>query len=65
MKNVIMQFQISPTHPDKVSLAEALTKGTKVRAPNEDPVRVDLIELDPYVKVIKPSRSSTIYDKIE
>jgi len=65
MKTVIMQFPRRPAHLDKVSLADALTAGTKVTAPNEDPVRVDLIELDPYVKVIKPSRSSTIYDKIE
>ena len=51
--------------PHKLALAEALTAGTTVTAPNEVPVRVDVVELDPYVKVIKPSRSSTIYDKIE
>lgn len=49
----------------KLPVAEALTTGTKVTAPNEDPVPVDVIELEPFVKVKKPSRSSTVYDKVE
>jgi hypothetical protein len=47
------------------ALAEALTTGTKVTALNENPVCVKVIELAPFLKVKKPSRSSTFYDKIE
>lgn len=51
-------------HP-KLLLTEALTTGTSVTAPNEDPVRTDVIELEPFVKVKKASRSSTVYERVE
>lgn len=65
MKTEDMPNRRNSALPGKLALAKELTTGTKVTAPNEDPVRVDVIELEPFVKVKKPSRSSTIYDKIE
>lgn len=49
----------------KPTLAETLTTGTNVTAPNEAPIRTSIVELEPFVRVKRPSRSSTFYDKIE
>ena len=65
MKSAKMQNRRNSTVRRTLALAESLTTGTKVTAPNEDPVRLDLIELEPFVKVKKPSRSSTIYERVE
>lgn len=51
--------------PQRHPLTEALTIGTNVNAPNEYAVRVDVLELEPFVKVKRPSRSSTVYDRVE
>jgi hypothetical protein len=50
---------------DEFILHEVLVSGIKVTSPNEYPVRANMNELAPYVKVRSPSRSSTIYDKVE
>jgi hypothetical protein len=49
----------------KAALVEALMTGTRITATNEDTVDVSAIELTPFIKIRKPSRSSRVYDKVE
>lgn len=65
MKTTIRQNRKKIGRRGNRALAVALTEGTRVTAPNELPVRTHIAELEPYVKEKKPSRSSTVYDRVE
>lgn len=61
-KNILNFPPITSTLP---ASPDILTEGIQVSSSNEKPVQPDIVELAPYLKVAKASRSSNIYEKFE
>ncbi len=61
-KNILNFHLITSIQSD---VPDILTEGIQVSSSNEKPVQPNIVELAPYLKVVKASRSSNIYEKFE
>ena len=51
--------------PRQVAPAAAEQSGAQATSPNESPVQLDFPGLAPHVRVVRPSRPSLTYERVE